>query len=357
MPPHQNSPSKKQTIADADFPQSSIHSPLADPSIVSTALGTNDQPAFYRSALVENLAHEVRKLETAGRPLDNSPIISSGCQGMDECLANQGYLPGCVIEYLRSAPGCGASYLAFSAAASAMQITKGFLVVVDPQHSIYPPALVAQGIDLRQVVMVRPKTPPDALWTVDQALRTPAVAAVVAELDQIDDRTARRFQLAAEKGHGLALLLRSSSARQQPSWAEVQWLVRSADPFQHGPVNQRPPIESPLSALPSQHAPAQHAFSASSTSTARPISMEPVASKPHPRRPITIGRELQVQLLRNRGGQAGAKLHLTINPFTGALQSQPTPMRERNRHEQKAAVRLATELARPTSPSRRATAG
>ncbi len=63
----------------------------------------------------------------------------------------------------------------------------------------------------------------------DQALRCPAVAAVVAwpeSLDgKLDGRTFRRLQLAAEQGGGLGLLIRPESVRSQPSWADVRLLV------------------------------------------------------------------------------------------------------------------------------------
>src|SRR5690606_19118752 len=88
------------------------------------------------------------------------------------------------------------------------------------------------------VIFVRPQSQADAMWAVDQALRTQTVAAVIAELERIDDRSARRLQLAAECGQGLALLLRGWQARLQPSWAEVQWLVRSEFNKRQSPSEQ-----------------------------------------------------------------------------------------------------------------------
>lgn len=272
--------------------------------------------------LVKQLANEVRKLELSDRKTTADHVISTGCEALDDCLPNSGYLPGSVIEYLRASPACGASYLAFAAAASAMQKTAGFLVIVDHRHCIYPPALTAHGIDLAKVVLVRPDTAADALWSVDQALRTPAVAAVVAEMERVDDRAARRLQLAAENGDGLALLLRSAAARHHPSWAEVQWLVQAAK--SSDPV--RPLLAQRLGSF---------ADSAASTRMS--------------------SRGLHVQLIRNRGGRAGTIQHLEINGITGRIQAAAS--RERNRHEQKVSVRLATELASPKNPSRRTSAG
>jgi protein ImuA len=270
-------------------------------------------PTADSASVMQRLSSEVRGLETAGRQATNKQTISCGCEALDRCLPDGGYVPGSVIEYLRAMPGCGASTLAFTAAAMAMKSTNGFLVVIDTQHNIYPPALASWGIDLDKVVLVRPQSDVDALWAVDQSLRTPAVAAVVADVERIDDRAARRMQLAAEQGGGIALLLRPASARRGPSWADIQWMVRAL------------------------------VVDATSVRTA-PSSL----SAPAPTS-LTQDRRLQVQLVRVRGGKAGATVRLQVSARDGTLQ-------EVERHEPTGALHLASQLASAASPSRRAAA-
>jgi hypothetical protein len=212
--------------------------------------------------------------------------------------------------------------LAFAAAAAAVRTRGGFLVVVDMHRTIYPPALHCHGIDLSQVIFVRPESQADALWAADQALRTPAVAAVVAELEVIDDRSARRLQLAAERGQGVGLLLRSLAARRSPSWAEVQWIIK--------PLPQPRAIAAASGSWQSQG-----------------------------------GRRLQVQLARLRGGQAGVTLRLEIQASTGAIEAIELEQLERKWHEHRDSqsyspphpVRLAAELARAAGASQRAKTG
>lgn len=248
-----------------------------------------------RQAIVEKLAHQVRRLEVAGREQSAaSGALSSGCGALDRHLPGGGYQGGTVIEYLRAIPACGASYLALSAAREAMRATEGFLIVVDWLNQFYPPAVAALGIDLQHVVFVRPQSHADGLWAIDQALRCSAVAAVVAQVDRLDDRAARRMQLAAEEGGGRALLVRSAAARHEPSWAEVQWVVR------------------PL------------LVSASGG--------------------YGVARQVQVQLARVRGGKAGATVYLEIDAERGEL-------REVVRHEQTGAMHLAAQLARAARAS------
>jgi protein ImuA len=76
------------------------------------------------------------------------------------------------------------------------------------------------------MVLLRPKSKADALWAFDQALRCTGVGAVWAAWDRLDGRDFRRLQLAAESGRTLGILVRPSSRRGEPTWAEVQWEVR-----------------------------------------------------------------------------------------------------------------------------------
>lgn len=270
-----------------------------------------------RSATLARLAQEVQQLESAARRPTSTSAVSSGCTAMDACLPENGYVPGTIIEYLRTTSGCGATYLALAAAASALRAAEEkYLVIVDTHHQLYPPALLSHRIPLAKVIWVRPQSQADAIWSVDQALRTPAVAAVIADLEAIDERDARRLQLAAERGGGLGLLLRSLHARRMPSWAEVQWVVRSAIPSA-GKLQSTAPLATSL--------------------------VQATTSTPHHLGSRQSLRRLEVGLARVRGGKAGLQLLLDIDAATGTLQ---LVAREKNSHE-----RSAEQRAQSTSPA------
>jgi hypothetical protein len=102
------------------------------------------------------------------------------------------------------------------------------LVVVDLAKTFYPPAAAAWGVDLQRLIVVHPNSARNALWAAGQSLRSPAVAAVWAALDRIDDRAFRRLQLAAEAARAVGLIVRPASARGQPSWADVRLGVKES---------------------------------------------------------------------------------------------------------------------------------
>ncbi len=166
--------------------------------------------------------------------LERVPALSSGCPALDRALPEKGFRPGTLVEWLCRGEGDGTATLAFRAAAGACVPRRACVAAGRWSCSIgrgefYPLAAVAQGIEPARLIVVHPGNKADHTWALDQALRCPAVAAVVAwpeSLDgKLDGRTFRRLQLAAEQGGGLGLLIRPESVRCQPSWADVRLLV------------------------------------------------------------------------------------------------------------------------------------
>jgi protein ImuA len=193
--------------------------------------------AQARQAFVASLHREVARLE-GGRPPQDERLLSTGAPALDRLLPGGGLRRGTLVEYLTPASGSGAGTLALSAAREACREGRAFVVLdrttLAPSASegsrlkhFYPPGTAVGGIDLEMMVVLRPASEADALWSLDQALRCPGVGAVWAPLDRVDARDFRRLQLAAERGGTLGLLLRPARLRGQPTWADVQWLVRT----------------------------------------------------------------------------------------------------------------------------------
>jgi hypothetical protein len=105
------------------------------------------------------------------------------------------------------------------------------LIWCDPGRSIYPPALVAHGIDLDRLLLLKPKDDAELTWAVGECLKCRGVGAVVAEVKARHRLTrveARRLQLSAERGGGVGLLLRPAGKVSAEHAAATRWLVRPA---------------------------------------------------------------------------------------------------------------------------------
>ncbi len=177
-----------------------------------------------QTKIAQSLAQRIRQMETAGRH-QHVGSISSGCQAIDEKLPEGGYAKGSMVEFLQSKVGSGATSLAFMTAKQAMKGGK-YLLVVDSDRHFYPPAARSLGIPLERMIVIHPKERGDMMWSIDQALRCSGIAAVVSKIDRLDDREARRWQLAAEQGGALGLWVRDyRTARGQPSWSDIQWRI------------------------------------------------------------------------------------------------------------------------------------
>jgi protein ImuA len=182
--------------------------------------------ASAREILIATLRREVARLENCRPPEDERPV-STGSPALDCLLPAGGLRRGTLVEYLTSTSGSGAGTLALAAAREACHEGRALVVLDRPASCFYPLAAAAWGIDLSRLLVLRPANEADALWALDQALRCPGVGAVWARLDQRDVRDFRRLQLAAECGGTIGLLIRSARCRGQPTWADVQFEVRT----------------------------------------------------------------------------------------------------------------------------------
>jgi len=183
-----------------------------------------EKPVRWPSAeRLQVLRRRMARIEGGRRPSDPRPV-SSGYAALDRLLPGGGLHRGTLVEWLSACEGSGAETLALVAARQALY-DGGALVVLDRRRQFYAPAAARLGIDLERLIVVRAAVAADGAWALDQALRCPAVAAVLAWPDALDDRAFRRLQLAAEQSGGLALLVRPHQARHEPSWADVRLWV------------------------------------------------------------------------------------------------------------------------------------
>ncbi|HET6323260.1 MAG TPA: hypothetical protein VFG04_01065 [Planctomycetaceae bacterium] len=192
-----------------------------------------EQPAS-RVLTLQRLAGQLQKLERNSHPVgDSCSVISSGIDVLDQLLPDVGFRAGSLIEWM--AEKGSADQLALLAARSALGEDR-VLIVIDDEETLYPPATAALGIDLRRLILVRPKRSPSArgkttcvetLWALEQALASRGVAVTFCRLEKLSAKVFRRLQLAAERGRGLGFLIRPHTARGEPSWSDVRFGIET----------------------------------------------------------------------------------------------------------------------------------
>ncbi len=286
-------------------------------------------PQRDRESVLRRLRAQLGCVTTA--PPETTERFSTGSDCVDRLLPGGGLRTETITEWVADADGCGAAAFSIIAAATRLRSTTGPLVVVGGQGTFYPPAAVALGAVAERIIWVRPTRHADVVWSIDQALRCENTAAVWAHIGpNLDDRDARRFQLAAEIGHTPGLFVRTSSVRGRPSFAEVRFHVAA-----------RSNVTAKNNVASGNHS----------------VRRNDVADgDPRPGVAEKQDRVMRITLDRCRGGTVGkiatiriddrGRLHtVSSQPHTTSLprhSSEPT-------HHETAAVRLASELAHPTS--------
>ena len=141
--------------------------------------------------------------------------LPTGYAALDHCLPGGGWPRQGLIEILADRPGIGELRLLMPVLArlcgeGSHGAAGGWVTWVSPPHQPYAPALVAWGIDLARILVVRAGAATE--WAMDQALRSEACSAVLGWANPRDPQALRRLQLAAEQSRSLAVLFRPLAA-------------------------------------------------------------------------------------------------------------------------------------------------
>ena len=162
-------------------------------------------------------------------PAQAEPGLATGYDALDRHLPGGGWPKQALTEILVEHYGVGELRLLMPALAQLSNgdaepacDEPGWIAWVSPPFQPYPPALQQWGIDLSRILIVRPKSDSEMLWSAEQALASGTCAAVLLWPDRLSDQASRRLQLAAEKGASWAIAFRPPAARREPSAAALR---------------------------------------------------------------------------------------------------------------------------------------
>ena len=175
--------------------------------------------------MLERLRVRLAQLEAVGR--SGGPALPLGLPGVDRVLPGGGLARGCLHE-LCGAPDRGAA-LGFAAVLlGRLMADGGHVVWIGPRNELFGPGLAELGLAPERLIVVRVRPAAARLWALEEALRSPGLAAALAEVDQLSLTQSRRLQLAAEAKGVTALLLRPPGAGATPSAAATRWRIEAA---------------------------------------------------------------------------------------------------------------------------------
>jgi protein ImuA len=174
--------------------------------------------------VLERLRARLARLEAVGR---SGSVLPLGLPGIDRALPDGGLARGCLHE-LCGKPDHGAA-LGFAAVLlGRLMAAGGHAVWIGPRNELFGPGLAELGLALERLIVVRARPAVTRLWALEEALRSPGLAAALAEIDQLSLTQSRRLQLAAEAKGVTALLLRPPGTGATPSAAVTRWQIEAA---------------------------------------------------------------------------------------------------------------------------------
>jgi len=160
--------------------------------------------------------------------------LPSGFPELDAALPGGGWPRGALTELLLEREGIGELRLTLPALAR-LQAEGRSIVWVVPPYRPHAPGLLAAGLDLSRLIVVRGCTAAEALWAYEQALRAPECGAAFGWMQAREERVVRRLQVAAREGRTWGVLWRRPGQRTTGSAAPLRLSLDS----EHGKLALR----------------------------------------------------------------------------------------------------------------------
>jgi protein ImuA len=178
-----------------------------------------------KSDIIKKLEGEILPLQGYKAALGKTPVhVDLG--PINDAFPNAHFPLGAIHEFVCSDMEKQTAAAGFiSTILSSLMIDGGVALWISASRTIFPPALIAFGIDPAKIIFIDLKNQKEVAWAVDEALKLNGLAAVVGDMQEINFTTSRRLQLAVEKSQVTGFLLNNNKNTTGSNACLTRWQV------------------------------------------------------------------------------------------------------------------------------------
>ena len=155
---------------------------------------------------------------------------SIGLGAIETAFPNAVFPTGAIHEFLCVKPECTAASQGFIAGLLNKLMQKdGICLYISRSRNLFPTALYAYGVEPHRIIFVDLDRERDVLWAMEEALKCKELAAVIAEIRDINFAQSRRLQLALEKSQVTGFVLRTAAERITSTACVARWQITPAE--------------------------------------------------------------------------------------------------------------------------------
>lgn len=151
-----------------------------------------------------------------------------GLGSLEASFPNGVFPTGAIHELICEEPEHAAATGGFiSGIISTLMNQGGICVWISLSAVLFPPSLALFGVEADRVIFINLQREKDILWVAEEALKCEGIAAVIAELREMNFMQTRRLQLCVEQSHVTGFILRSDPKRLTANACVARWKITS----------------------------------------------------------------------------------------------------------------------------------
>lgn len=101
----------------------------------------------------------------------------------------------------------------------------GITLWISTRRHIFPPALTCFGVNPDQIVFINTRSEKEAVWALEEALKSTILISVVGEIAEVDFKLSRRLQLAIEQS-GVGCFILRDKPRNLTTASTTRWHIK-----------------------------------------------------------------------------------------------------------------------------------